>query len=52
VSREGPPHDPRFTVAAEVKGAEPATGEGRSKRLAEQEAARRLLDMLRANEER
>ncbi|RDD63747.1 ribonuclease III [Ferruginivarius sediminum] len=50
VSREGPPHDPRFTVAAEVQGAEPATGEGRSKRLAEQEAARRLLDMLRANE--
>lgn len=46
VARAGPPHDPQFTVAAEVEGAAPATGEGRSKRLAEQAAARRLLAHL------
>ncbi len=46
VSREGPAHEPRFTVTVEVRGAQPQRGEGRSKRLAEQEAAARLLERL------
>lgn len=41
--REGPPHDPVFTVEVFVEGRNPAEGVGRSKRLAEQAAAERLL---------
>lgn len=43
VERTGPDHDPQFTVKVEVKGFLPATGMGRSKRIAEQEAAVALL---------
>ena len=43
VERTGPDHDPPFTVKVEVKGFAPATGMGRSKRIAEQEAAVALL---------
>lgn len=43
-ARSGPPHDPRFTVAVQLSGHGEMTGEGRSKRLAEQTAARRMLD--------
>jgi ribonuclease-3 len=43
VERTGPDHDPQFTVKVEVKGFAPATGTGRSKRIAEQEAAVALL---------
>ncbi len=43
VDRTGPDHDPQFTVKVDVKGFEPATGMGRSKRIAEQEAAVALL---------
>jgi ribonuclease-3 len=43
VERTGPDHDPQFTIRVDVKGFEPATGTGRSKRLAEQEAAVVLL---------
>lgn len=42
-ARMGPPHDLIFTVTVEVEGEAPETGEGRSKRKAEQEAAGRLL---------
>ncbi len=44
--REGPAHEPVFTVEVTVAGYPPAEGEGRSKRLAEQAAASRLLDSL------
>ena len=44
VDREGPDHDPCFTVAVRINGMESATGSGRSKRAAEQEAARALLE--------
>lgn len=47
VSRSGPAHDPTFVVSVEVDGQDAETGEGRSKRLAEQEAARRLLIRVR-----
>ncbi|MEK1852839.1 MAG: ribonuclease III [Phyllobacterium sp.] len=43
VDRTGPDHDPQFTVKVNVKGFEPATGIGRSKRIAEQQAAVALL---------
>jgi ribonuclease-3 len=41
----GPPHDRTFAVVAMVGGAPIAEGSGRSKKLAEQDAARRALDV-------
>ncbi|MEC9342374.1 MAG: ribonuclease III [Pseudomonadota bacterium] len=41
--RTGPDHDPVFTVAVKVQGLPEMTGNGRSKRTAEQDAARALL---------
>ena len=43
VERSGPDHDPIFTVRAVIENVEPAEGTGRSKRLAEQEAASAVL---------
>ena len=40
---EGPPHDPMFHVTVTVAGAQVAEGSGRSKKAAEQEAARAAL---------
>lgn len=42
-ARKGPDHAPRFTTSVEVEGLEPATGEGASKRAAEQSAAAAIL---------
>jgi ribonuclease-3 len=42
----GPDHAPRFVVQARVKGFEPVTGEGGSKRQAEQDAAAKLLAIV------
>ncbi|TIO32015.1 putative dsRNA-binding protein, partial [Mesorhizobium sp.] len=42
-SREGPDHDPLFTVSVRVGAYSPAIGSGRSKREAEQAAATALL---------
>lgn len=39
----GPDHAPRFVVEASVKGVAPVTGEGGSKRQAEQDAAAKML---------
>ncbi len=50
VGREGPAHEPHFTLEVEVGGQQPARGEGRSKRLAEQATAARLLARLRGGE--
>jgi len=46
IGREGPDHAPLFRVEVSVKGGEPVTGEGRSKREAEQDAARKMLETL------
>ncbi|HWA03934.1 MAG TPA: ribonuclease III [Rhizomicrobium sp.] len=46
VKREGPDHAPRFEVEVGVKGCDPATGAGRSKREAEQAAAKAMLSKL------
>jgi ribonuclease-3 len=46
VGREGPDHAPRFAVEVSVEGHAPELGQGRSKREAEQAAARALLERL------
>ncbi len=46
VGREGPDHAPRFVVEVTVPGEPPARGEGGSKREAEQDAAKKLLEKL------
>jgi ribonuclease-3 len=43
LSRKGPDHAPRFAVEVTVSGHDPETGEGASKRAAEQDAAANLL---------
>jgi ribonuclease-3 len=43
LSREGPDHDPMFTVSVSVGNLKPETADGRSKRIAEQAAASRML---------
>jgi ribonuclease III len=43
IARSGPAHAPHFVIEASVEGLTPQTGEGGSKREAEQEAAARLL---------
>lgn len=45
VSQSGPPHDPKFEVSVKV-GEWQAAGQGASKRVAEQAAAKTLLDMV------
>ena len=45
-NREGPDHAPLFTVEARVGKLEPQSGDGPTKRDAEQDAARRLLVRL------
>jgi ribonuclease-3 len=42
--RSGPDHAPQFTVTVEITGLAPETGVERSKRAAEQVAARRMLE--------
>ncbi len=46
VDRSGPAHEPHFTVEVTVQGYDSVRGEGRSKRLAEQAAAKDLFDRL------
>lgn len=48
VSAEGPAHDRRFTCAAVVDGEELGRGEGRTKKEAEQAAAREALAKIEA----
>ncbi len=47
IDRQGPPHDPVFTIRVDVEGQIPLTGRGRSKRAAEQEAATQLLAVVK-----
>lgn len=48
VEEHGPPHDRTFTVSATIKDVEIGSGTGRSKKDAEQEAARLALDSMRS----
>lgn len=46
VAEDGPPHDRTFSVSATVEAVEVSRGVGRSKKDAEQEAARAALDAM------
>lgn len=46
IGEDGPPHDRTFTVCVRVKEINLATGTGRSKKTAEQEAAKKALELL------
>ena len=48
VEEQGPPHDRTFTVSATIKDVEIGSGVGRSKKDAEQEAARVALDSMQS----
>ena len=48
IGREGPDHEPLFTMEVDVVGLAPAVGEGPSKRSAEQAAAGALLEWISA----
>ncbi len=50
ISVDGPPHERRFTCAAIIGGEELGRGEGRTKKAAEQEAAREALSKLDVDE--
>lgn len=50
IKSSGPAHAPQFVVEVRVKGFDPIQGEGSSKRLAEQEAAQRLLNVIFADD--
>ncbi|MGL4489510.1 MAG: ribonuclease III [Rhizobiaceae bacterium] len=43
LSRDGPDHDPNFSISVTVADYVPEVGKGRSKRFAEQDAAQRFL---------
>jgi ribonuclease III len=45
-SEEGPPHERSYVVVAKVDGEDLGRGSGRSKKHAEQEAAREAVDRL------
>lgn len=47
ISEDGPPHDRMFSVCVRVKDVNIATGMGRSKKNAEQEAAKKALELLK-----
>ncbi len=51
VGEEGPPHDRVFTCAVFIGGAETARGVGKSKKRAEQEAARQALEIIKGSGE-
>jgi ribonuclease III len=46
IAVEGPPHERHFTCAALIDGEELGRGEGQTKKAAEQEAARAVLEKL------
>ena len=47
IKETGPDHDKIFTVKVEADGKELATGEGRTKKHAEMEAAKKVLEKLK-----
>lgn len=50
VSRSGPDHKPLFEIEVSITGHPPASASGSSKRVAERQAARLLLDALRSEQ--
>lgn len=49
VKREGPDHAPFFHISVTVEGYAPQIGEGSSRRIAEKDAAKKLLNFLEEN---
>lgn len=49
VKREGPDHAPFFHISVTVEGYAPQIGEGSSRRIAEKDAAKKLLNYLEEN---
>lgn len=47
IEQEGPAHNPIFTVQVSAEGFKPEKASGSSKRVAEREAARKLLDKIK-----
>ena len=47
VGEEGPPHAPRFLIKVQVQGYGSVTSEGTSKRQAQREAARLMMEKLK-----
>lgn len=50
VSVEGPDHDPKFTMSVKIDGYEKLEATGKSKKLAEQKVAKKMLEKLDNNE--
>ncbi len=46
ISREGAEHNPVFHMQVEIDGIEPQSGSGRNKKMAEQNAAEKMLALL------
>ena len=46
ISRTGSEHEPTFTMAVEINNLEPQMGHGHNKKLAEQEAATKMINLL------
>ena len=46
VGRDGPAHAPEFTIRVSVQGYGETTGTGKSKRIAEQDAAGKMIAKL------
>ena len=51
IKEEGPDHNKTFTAEVECDGNKLAVGEGRSKKNAEMEAARKAIELLESKEE-
>jgi len=49
VSESGPDHDKQFTMQVEIAGTSYATGQGKSKQTAQEEAAKNTLELLHKN---
>jgi ribonuclease III len=50
IKSSGPAHAPQFVVEVRVEGFDPMQGEGSSKRLAEQDAAQNMLNLIFAHD--
>ena len=47
ISSDGPKHKPKFTIAVKLKNTKSYEGSGKSKKIAQQNAAKKLLDSIK-----
>ncbi len=50
IKEEGPPHDKKFYTELKIEGKKLSTGSGQSKKKAEQDAAKKALEMIEKKE--